>query len=452
MRKKKLVSVFVCVMLILGTIFIPKLKVDAENNTPVAVVNSITVDKTSATVGGKIKIRAQISNITTSGKVHVNIIYKKPITGNEFYISLNESTTPNLFEGELSVTSWNESGAWQVKGLSIEGSNGEVTEYSRDTLSLLTGGDFQISGTTPDTTAPSLNSISIDKKYGFPGDKIKITADASDVNGSGINEIGAIIYSKGKNESQYIELSLNSSTKKYEGVITLRAEDVTSWEISTVYMVDNVQNVVEIINMEPEVSAPILKGCKFDVLSKGGLTNGWNYLYGDWYYYNSSQGSFKTGWLSYNNNKYYLDDTGKMKTGWLTLDGKRYLDDSGKLCYGWLSYGGNWYYLDVKNDGKVKTGWLLYNNAWYYMLDNGTMATGWVNDRGTWYYLTSSGVMQTGWLYYNGAWYYLNGGGAMVTGWVQTGGKWYYMYPSGAMAANTVIGGYRLSSSGAWIP
>ncbi|MBR1742488.1 MAG: cell wall-binding protein, partial [Lachnospiraceae bacterium] len=40
--------------------------------------------------------------------------------------------------------------------------------------------------------------------------------------------------------------------------------------------------------------------------------------------------------------------------------------------------------------------------------------------------------------------------GAMKTGW-QDGGTWYYLNESGAMAHDTVIGGYRLNSKGAWV-
>lgn len=51
-----------------------------------------------------------------------------------------------------------------------------------------------------------------------------------------------------------------------------------------------------------------------------------------------------------------------------------------------------------------------------------------------------------------GFWYYLDANGYMKTGWFQDrDGKWYYLYPSGAMAYNTMIGGYKLSSSGAWV-
>lgn len=121
----------------------------------------------------------------------------------------------------------------------------------------------------------------------------------------------------------------------------------------------------------------------------------------------------------------------------------------------------------VQNKGWVKTaeGWTFYNNdasqvkgqwvqdggVWYMIKSNGIMATGWYNDNGNWYYLQGSGAMKTGWVNDNGTWYYLSGSGAMKTGWINDNGTWYYLSGSGAMLANTVVDGYRLGASGAWI-
>ena len=60
--------------------------------------------------------------------------------------------------------------------------------------------------------------------------------------------------------------------------------------------------------------------------------------------------------------------------------------------------------------------------------------------------------MQTGWTKDGSNWYYLNVSGKMHTGWLKdTNGKWYYLSKSGAMAYNTIIDGYTLDASGAWI-
>jgi len=125
------------------------------------------------------------------------------------------------------------------------------------------------------------------------------------------------------------------------------------------------------------------------------------------------------------------------KTGWDQLaDGTwNFYDTTGaKVVNNWINVGGTWYYL--KADGVMATGWLQVGGALYYLnpISNGT-----------------KGAMKTGWLNDNGTWYFLQSSGAMKIGWINDNGTWYYLYSNGAMAANTVINGYRLSSSGALI-
>lgn len=99
----------------------------------------------------------------------------------------------------------------------------------------------------------------------------------------------------------------------------------------------------------------------------------------------------------------------------------------------------------------VSNGWVLDAGKWYFFGADGSMKTGWIQDKGTWYLLGTDGVMKTGWQQVSGVWYYMNGSGAMQTGWLNDNGTWYYLYSSGAMAANTIVDGYQLGASGAWI-
>ncbi len=97
---------------------------------------------------------------------------------------------------------------------------------------------------------------------------------------------------------------------------------------------------------------------------------------------------------------------------------------------GWVNTASGWTFYNT--DGtQVKGKWVQDGSTWYYLKADGTMATGWIQDGSTWYYLQSWGGMQTGWLNANGTWYYLNG--------------------SGAMLSNTIVDGYKLGASGAWI-
>jgi beta-glucosidase len=113
---------------------------------------------------------------------------------------------------------------------------------------------------------------------------------------------------------------------------------------------------------------------------------------------------------------------------------------------------GTWSF--VNSNGEKATGWIQSGNSWYYLNSSGIMQTGWTKDNnGSWYYLNNNGAMKTGWFNdTNGLWYYLNDNGAMKTGWFKdTDGKWYYFNDSGDMAVNTIIDGYEVDSTGAYI-
>ena len=141
------------------------------------------------------------------------------------------------------------------------------------------------------------------------------------------------------------------------------------------------------------------------------------------------------------------------ETGWVRLsDGSwEYHGADGTALTGWQKVGGIWYYLD--DDGIMLTGWQKIDGLWYYLRDWGGMATGWVKWNGGWYYLTGSGAMAANsWVLWNGQWYFLTGSGKMAAShWVQWKGVWYNLPEDGSMAVSTVIDGYRVDETGAWI-
>ncbi|NSB12491.1 N-acetylmuramoyl-L-alanine amidase family protein [Clostridium beijerinckii] len=117
---------------------------------------------------------------------------------------------------------------------------------------------------------------------------------------------------------------------------------------------------------------------------------------------------------------------------------------------GWVKIDAGWTFYNT-NGTQLKGQWVNDSGTWYYIKADGTMATGWIKDGSTWYFLTGSGAMKTGWLNDNGTWYYLHSSGAMKTGWLNDNGTWYYLSASGSMLSNTIVDGYKLNASGAWI-
>lgn len=79
----------------------------------------------------------------------------------------------------------------------------------------------------------------------------------------------------------------------------------------------------------------------------------------------------------------------------------------------------------------------------FYWIENGQKTKTWFFTRYDGYFLAN------GWIE-NGEWYYYQNG-YMKTGWIYDKGNWYYCYSNGMMAHDTVINGYYLNSSGAWV-
>lgn len=115
---------------------------------------------------------------------------------------------------------------------------------------------------------------------------------------------------------------------------------------------------------------------------------------------------------------------------------------------GWTQNSTDWKY--TKN-GQAVIGWNQIDGSWYLMDSTGTVQIGWREINGKRYLLENNGTMATGWQQSNGKWYLLKDNGAMATGWQQSNGKWYYLYADGSMASNTVVDGYTVDASGAWV-
>lgn len=105
---------------------------------------------------------------------------------------------------------------------------------------------------------------------------------------------------------------------------------------------------------------------------------------------------------------------------------------------------------------QASSGWKQESGKWYYIKQDGSKAGNeWQKIDNVYYWFDSDSAMATGWrAFSNGDWYYFHSNGAMaVNYWVQSNGKWFYLGADGIMKKNiTTPDGYRLDSTGAWIP
>lgn len=174
----------------------------------------------------------------------------------------------------------------------------------------------------------------------------------------------------------------------------------------------------------------------------GEMATGWFKRMDNWYLFNSA-GKKVTKWQKRGGKWYYLnpDKDGALRTGMFRIGNAYYITDSNGAMYAnrWIFHEKEWYY--ATSSGALKIGWLKSGGKWYWMQPNsGPMAKGdWINDGKYDYYINKSGTMATGWVKPKKEWFYLSKSGTKVYGWVKSGGKWYFLDRSlnGAMLTST---------------
>ncbi len=186
-------------------------------------------------------------------------------------------------------------------------------------------------------------------------------------------------------------------------------------------------------------------GKKYLTDSQGTKYSGWFIdANKDWFYFNESDQSMKTGWHHDNADKftYYLDEnSGKMLTGWQTINGKDYyfqpVRDMGN--YHFNSEQEKWLY---SLNSKVPYG-ALYTNT--------TTPDGSKVDENGAKIIETANTIQQGWRSENGKWYYILADGSKFSnGWKEINGKSYYFGSNGAMYVNaTTPDGSKVDKNGA---
>jgi len=146
-----------------------------------------------------------------------------------------------------------------------------------------------------------------------------------------------------------------------------------------------------------------------------------------------SKGSAVTGWQTISGSKYYFDNNGRMLTGSHYIDGYWYRFDlaDGKQKFSWQFLDGDWYYYETTY-GRLLFGSQYIDGYWYrFDLIDAKQKFGSQFLDGKWYYYdTYYGRMLFGFQYLDGYWYYYHPNeGYMFFGSHYINGQWYYFDP-----------------------
>lgn len=163
----------------------------------------------------------------------------------------------------------------------------------------------------------------------------------------------------------------------------------------------------------------------------GAILKGFQYINGEYFYFNSS-GAMQKGFVNIGNEYYYFDTDGTMVTGWFTSPKTGYIyyfDEEGKMTVGWYEENGDWYFFEDNMDnhyGQMLTGWITSSSSGYkyYLAEDGKMVTGWQEIDGNTYYFDGNDQTYTG---------------RMVTGEKEIDGETYIFDENGVLVAKHTV-------------
>lgn len=153
----------------------------------------------------------------------------------------------------------------------------------------------------------------------------------------------------------------------------------------------------------------------------GAIAIGWEYINGNWYYFDSRGINQKGIFVNGNNGtRYYV----KKKDGTMPDNEffqyeyqKYFAKPGGDLARGWYNISGVWYYFDDSTGRMLTNQWAMSNGSWFYLGEDGAMLrNSWVTYKGDRYYVKAGGEMALGETWINGVRYYFNTDGGSRQG------------------------------------
>ena len=225
-----------------------------KNNTIIDEA-SIKVDKSEVVAGDIVKISYKV-NEDLSKISRISTVYSRAITGHWYWVDMEYNKETGCFEGYKTISDYTEEGTWTIGQIHINYNDdtrvyvSNVKDPIYDEGEDLSGGNFNVIGTDSDIEKPVLHAetLKISKSRVTAGEMVKINVKITD-DKSGIGYVSVMYRTPVYRD---ITLEYNSEEDVYEGYFYVdEATELGQWEISQIYISDNVENYVY-YNNNPE--------------------------------------------------------------------------------------------------------------------------------------------------------------------------------------------------------
>jgi uncharacterized protein YjdB len=221
----------------------------------------ISVDKKSTGPGTSVNITVNASD-SISGLNYVMVLYKSPSGASKIVTMVPDEN--GALKYAMQIGKYDEAGKWTVDSILVCDNAGNYTDiYNTEaytdpdlTLKNLSSGDFEVTGTTVDSTAPSFQSISVDKSKMVSGGKVTVTVKASDAE-SGLS-YGYIQYDSPSGLDTNVEVLYPDANGDLQATISTATNSETGkWKVDAIMIFDNSGNYTDIYNSEVYTDATL---------------------------------------------------------------------------------------------------------------------------------------------------------------------------------------------------
>ena len=238
------------------------------------ILNSITISPATINNGDTITVTIDVEDdLSGIDRIQVDIVNPVGEQEHTAFASIESWTSlgNNLYSYDVKITDWAISGEWYVPSIFIHDNAGNMLYLSNNDSTLAT---FTVISSSPDTTAPVLNFVTISPNTVNNGDTITVTVNIED-DVSGIDRVQVdIVNPVGEQEHTAFApieswTSLGNNLYSYDVKITDWAIS-GEWYVPAIFIHDNAGNMLylndndstlasfTVISSTPDTTAPVL--------------------------------------------------------------------------------------------------------------------------------------------------------------------------------------------------